>query len=294
MFDQCKKDNSEFCIGKTLLGIIIDWSDAEADGLQLAVGEEMANTLLKGCKVHWIRSYQRVADKVCKHQHPEKRAIENEAFNLVASAVQKVQTQQEVFHLFECLCGSRGINEVQSMVPGLTSAHVETVKENSTWEGASHWVKWWIRPAHLRMLSQAFTEMPKEVWEGAPATTNAVERQNLDSKQRHPVNIKEAMTRLYKIDKSFCLKYIAASENVRLSYTNSTLENIKKQSTKKANQRPKQRIPHDKLALHGPPDRTSARGTMRLQNSLTTNKKKQKLQRMYLWMKSLMHWTFHL
>ena len=71
---------------------------------------------------------------------------------------------------------------MQSMVPGLTSPHVETVKENSTWEGASHWVKWWIRPAHLRMLSQAFTEMSKEVWEGAPATTNAVERQNLDSK----------------------------------------------------------------------------------------------------------------
>ena len=128
MFDRCKKGNPEFCIGKTLLGIIIDWSDGEADGLQLAVGEEMANTLLKGCKVHWIRSYQSVADKVCKHQYPEKRAIENEAFNLVASAVQKVQIQQEVFHLFECLCRSRAINEVQSMVPGLTSAHVETVK----------------------------------------------------------------------------------------------------------------------------------------------------------------------
>ena len=65
------------------------------------------------------------------------------------------------------------------------------------------------------------------------------------------------MTRLYKIDKSFCLKYIAASENIRLSYTNATLENIKKQSAKKANQRQKQRIPQDKLALHGPPDKTS-------------------------------------
>ena len=107
------------CIGQTLLGIIIDWNDAEADGLLLAVGEEMANTLLKGCKVHWIRSYQGVADKVCKHQHPEKRAVEKEAFHLVVSAVQKVQTQQEVFCLFECLCGSQDINEVQSIVPGL-------------------------------------------------------------------------------------------------------------------------------------------------------------------------------
>ena len=98
------------------------------------------------------------------------------------------------------------------------------------------------------MLSQAFTEMPKEVWECAPATTNAVERSNLDSKQRHVVNLKEAMT---KIDKSFCLKYIAASENIRAYECN-----IKKQSAKKANQRQKQRIPQDKPALHGPQDTT--------------------------------------
>ena len=222
--------------------------------MRLVVGKEMANTLLKGCKVHWIRSYQRVADKVCKHQHPEKRAVEKEAFNLVASAVQKVQTQQQVLQLFECLCGSR---DIQSIVPGLTSAHIETVIENAKWEAASHWVKWWIRPAHLRMLSQAFTEMPKEVWECAPGTTNAVERSNLDSKQSHPVNLKEAMTRVYKIDKSFCLKYIAASENVRLSYTSMTLQNITKQAARKANQRLNKRIPKDKLALHGPPDKAS-------------------------------------
>ena len=66
----CKKHNHEFDIGKTLLGVVIDWSGAEADGLRLAVGKETANLLLKGCSIHWIRSYQRVADKVCKHQHP--------------------------------------------------------------------------------------------------------------------------------------------------------------------------------------------------------------------------------
>ena len=77
------------------------------------------------CPVYFVyiepsdRSYQGVADKVCKHQHPEKRAVEKEAFHLVVSAVQKVQTQQEVFCLFECLCGSQDINEVQSIVPGL-------------------------------------------------------------------------------------------------------------------------------------------------------------------------------
>ena len=47
------------------------------------------------------------------------------------------------------------------------------------------------------MLSQAFTEMSKEAWENSPSTTNAVERKNLDIKQKNPVDFKAAMiTRL--------------------------------------------------------------------------------------------------
>ena len=46
MLDKCIKDKSEFGVGKTLLGVVIDWSDAEADGLRLAVGEATANLLL--------------------------------------------------------------------------------------------------------------------------------------------------------------------------------------------------------------------------------------------------------
>ena len=100
------------------------------------------------------------------------------------------------------------------------------------------------------------------MWEGAPATTNAVERQILDSKQRYPVNIKEAMTRLY-----FYLKYITASENVHLSYTNSTLENIKKQSKKD-----KSKEYHMINLLYMDHQirlqiSMAARGTMRMQNS---------------------------
>ena len=143
MFDICKKDNPEFVVGKTLLGVVIDWSDSEAEGLKLAVGEKTANLLLKGCKVHWIHSYQRVADKVCKHQHPEIRTVEKEAFNLVAAAVQKVLTQQHVLQLFQCLCGNLNIAELQNIVHGLTTGHIAAVTENSKWEGAVHWFNCW-------------------------------------------------------------------------------------------------------------------------------------------------------
>ena len=51
-----------FELGSTLQGVVTDWSDAEINGLKL----------LKGCKVHWQRSCQRVADKVLS-SHDRKR-----------------------------------------------------------------------------------------------------------------------------------------------------------------------------------------------------------------------------
>ena len=39
-------------------------ADAQIKELQLAIGNKKAEMLLKGCKVRWIRSCQRVAEKV--------------------------------------------------------------------------------------------------------------------------------------------------------------------------------------------------------------------------------------
>ena len=61
-FEKCKRDHQEFELRKSLLGIVIDWSDAEIRGLRDAVGIEMAKALLKGCQVHWNRSWQWVRD----------------------------------------------------------------------------------------------------------------------------------------------------------------------------------------------------------------------------------------
>ena len=54
--NHCSQSSKTFEVGKTLLGVVIDWSDAEAAGLNLAVGEHKAGELLKGCKVYWQRS----------------------------------------------------------------------------------------------------------------------------------------------------------------------------------------------------------------------------------------------
>ena len=54
-FAYCKDSHEEFEVGKSLLGIVIDWCDAEINGLGKAVGREIAVKLLKGCSVHWSR-----------------------------------------------------------------------------------------------------------------------------------------------------------------------------------------------------------------------------------------------
>ena len=69
-FANCKNKHADFEIGKSLLGIVIDWCDAEINGLRKAVGREIAVKLLKGCSVHSIRSWQRVRDHVCSSNDP--------------------------------------------------------------------------------------------------------------------------------------------------------------------------------------------------------------------------------
>ena len=53
-FETCKHHDSKFELNQTLVGIITDWSDAEINGLKEAVGKEVAENLLKGCKVAFM------------------------------------------------------------------------------------------------------------------------------------------------------------------------------------------------------------------------------------------------
>ena len=66
-----KQNTNAYCLTfkklfakNSLLGLVLDWSDAQIKGLQLAVGNDEGEKLLKGCRVHWLRSCQRVAEKI--------------------------------------------------------------------------------------------------------------------------------------------------------------------------------------------------------------------------------------
>lgn len=51
VFGEVKRHHKEFEVGKTLKGIIADWSDTQINGLELAIGKETTDMVIKGCQV---------------------------------------------------------------------------------------------------------------------------------------------------------------------------------------------------------------------------------------------------
>ena len=71
VFHHYKDKYLDFKLGDSLLAVIVDWSDAEINGLKTAIGDKLAISLLRECKVHWICSCQRVADRVASQTNKD-------------------------------------------------------------------------------------------------------------------------------------------------------------------------------------------------------------------------------
>ena len=161
-FGMAKSDCSKFEVGTTLRGIVIDWSDAEANGLRKAVGDIVANRLLKGCQVHWARSYQRVAGKVCR------TAEEKTAYNRITTCIPCSKSKTNVLLHFQVLCREMSVEVL----------HLSGIQpfQNFHWEKARSWVEWWTRRCHLQMLCKEVSPLDDMDWSPCPKDTNAVER----------------------------------------------------------------------------------------------------------------------
>ena len=188
----------------------------------MAVGKNTAEKLLRGCKVHWQRSCQRVADKVAKSGD---RKREKGMFLKISSQIQRLDSTVNIVACFETLCGVRSVKQLHEVIPTLCSVDdAAFVDKNCDWSSAKHWAQWWTRCDHLKMLSKSFSNMEDEVWKQCPSTTNAVERRNKDCKCDVPQSLKLAMIKVYRVDKVACLKHIAAEEGMSLSYRSRTEE----------------------------------------------------------------------
>ena len=248
---KCLKNASEsFELGLILQGIVTDWSDAEIRGLKTAVGKDMAEKLLKGCKVHWQRSCQRVAEKVLSSRD----RLRERVFLQIASKIQILESSVTIIACFEALCGVRSVTELLQIVPNLCKADdAEFIDGNCDWSCAKHWAQWWTRCDHLKMLSKSFSNMDDDIWEQCPSSTNAVERRNRDCKSDTPQCLKLALIKVYKVDKVACLRHIAAKEGIVLSYRSRSEETRRATALKKREYRKK--ITPDKESDYGPPDR---------------------------------------
>ena len=70
----------------------------EMKGLKLAIGEKASMQLLRGCRVHWIRSCQRVCDRVASSIDKGK---EKAVFRTLASAITYLDDRGHILACFQ-------------------------------------------------------------------------------------------------------------------------------------------------------------------------------------------------
>ena len=103
------------------------------------------------------------------------------------------------------------------------------------------------------MLAKAFTELDEQVWNESPTTTNAVERRNRDCKC-DSVSLKEAMLKVYRVDKVHCLRHLSAEKGSSISYRSRSAES----RAAEAQKRRYSTVPSDiQEAEFGPPDKST-------------------------------------
>lgn len=59
IFSTVAKTYPSFSVGKSLVGILMDWSDQQFNGLEQAVGKDVAEAVVKGCQVRIPNIYMR-------------------------------------------------------------------------------------------------------------------------------------------------------------------------------------------------------------------------------------------
>ena len=279
MFDTCHKEHSNFQVDESLKGIIVDWSDTEGKGLHEMIGEDTTELaiVLKGCNVHWIRSYQRVAERVNSNVSKGNRRTAVEAFCLIAKHIMIVTEKQHVLQLFDVLRDSGKLSSIQHLNLPLSAEQIAIISK-CDWSSARNWVEWWTRTSHLQMLSKPFAKMASSTWNKAPRNTNGVKRANSlakdgDSKRK---SLYCAMQSLYEKDKVFALQYIAADGGSKVTYRSEVSEEQWMKAACKRRER--QFAIKDSTASLGPPDKKQHFDNSQVHNAKAqTNKGKSKI-----------------
>ena len=146
VFSTVRDDKPSFKVGKTLIAIVLDWSDQQLKGLEAVIGEETTAKVVKGCQVHFTRSVKRVSERINKGN-----PLAHRAFTTIAYTIPKATSRKDVLLLFNILAGDTSIDKAFSLCKG--SSTLKTYAKShqaNVWKTCHHWASWWTQPKHLR------------------------------------------------------------------------------------------------------------------------------------------------
>ena len=280
VFLTVENSHSGFKVGKTLQGIVVDWSEQQVYELEAVVGKETVEKVIKGCQVHFTRSVKWVSERVNKGN-----PLAHKAFATIAYHTLKAKFSEHVMKLFSILAGEADISEAavicdhqQKSLDLYTKSH-----SLSSWQGCKHWVKWWRCPKQLSkfvhvcesgsfkascslihqelqlilicflcivgMLSVCCSEMGVDVFQSLPDSTNAVKSHNRCSKGDKPDTLKIAMLSTYKVDMASALEHLANSTGIKMNYVDLTSDARAKHSAKANKARARERTQKKRMTL---------------------------------------------
>ena len=105
VFSAVKSKHPLFQPGKTLRGILTDWSYTQRAALSTVLGEELVTELCKGCKVlYFMQTVKRVAKWVVQGSNHQQRALES-----IGYAIPRATTEKAVDDLFDEVGGTKPV-----------------------------------------------------------------------------------------------------------------------------------------------------------------------------------------
>eukprot|EP00112_Aurelia_sp_Birch-Aquarium-sp1_P003871 Seg1437.4 transcript_id=Seg1437.4/GoldUCD/mRNA.D3Y31 product="ATP-dependent helicase SGS1" protein_id=Seg1437.4/GoldUCD/D3Y31 len=200
-------DVKEALDGRNLELILVDFDDAQANGLKEALGAEKCGNVLRGCHVHWTRSLDRVSKLATRSQE------ERDLFINIGRMIPNVRSKDTVIQLFDVLGGKSPV----STVPDLESVANPSISTKH-WSQLRCWVKWWCRPNHLQMFTRAYSLLSDDLWKSGPRTTNPVESMNRESIHQKGCSLRALLENIYSEDRTYAARLAASAQNVTTSY----------------------------------------------------------------------------
>lgn len=211
VFNHVNNIHPSFKNGSGLRQIMVDFDQAEYNGLEEAIGSDLAHTIIRGCSVHWKTSVNRVSKLVTKTND------EFDIFKTLAYKVHELKDQSDVLLVFDVLCAKVPPSRVTHLLPEHLKIVASTLN-TSHWEQAEHWAVWWTRDRTLRMLCKAFTLRDSEEWESTPNTNNPAESLNRQSIPDGGKNLSVLLKNIYLEDRLHAIKMVAKEDNINIAY----------------------------------------------------------------------------